>query len=245
MISTLRVIETRNAGTAVLRLEGTLDIPGASAVLLGVAAATAAGARSVICDLEGLRDTPEQHLLTVFPATQHRIGPWPQHDLHLAAASPFLARQLRQVRIDRFVAVHPTLDDALSVTHALESALHRHLELAPDLDSPARARHCLDALPKAGFKVWHDPAELVISELTTNALRHTSKPFTLALALMPTQLLISVTDATRQEPILRPVRYASGGGRGMQLVDAVSHSWGVRLIHQGGKSVWASIAVAG
>jgi len=196
----------------------------------------------VIFDLTQLDGVLHDQLLTAFPAAARRIGAWPEHALHLAGASAGLDRRLDRLRISRFLPLHRTLDEALQAARHERRATYRELALSPEAHSPALARRYLAQLPSVGPQPWHEDAEVVVSELISNAVRHARAPITLALAQRTDELLIGVTDPSRQEPVLRPVRFDAAGGRGIQLVDILSTSWGVRLIHQGGKTVWARMA---
>jgi hypothetical protein len=230
-------------GVPVLAVHGLLNLSGATAILTAVEEQTHAGARSVVCDLTELDGVSDERLLTVFAAAQRRLGPWPEHALHLAGASPAVHHLLTRLAIDRFLSLYDTVDAALRIAQSEWGATYRELSLIPDEHSPALARGCLATLPPVGSTPWRDEAAVVVSELATNAVRHSRAAFTFALARRPTQLLIGVTDPSRQEPIMRPVHPGAFGGRGMQLVDALSDSWGVRLIHEGGKTVWARMSL--
>jgi len=81
---------------------------------------------------------------------------------------------------------------------------------------------------------------LVVDELVTNAELHTQSPESLAVRHRSGVVEIEVTDGDPALPVLRSTSTTRFDGRGMVLVAAVSTAWGVRL-HDGGKSVWASV----
>jgi hypothetical protein len=81
----------------------------------------------------------------------------------------------------------------------------------------------------------------VATELVANSVLHVGRGLTLSMARRDDQLLVAVTDRSRDEPVLRPCRPAAVGGRGMQLIAGLSRQWGVRLVHPGGKTVWAAL----
>jgi anti-anti-sigma regulatory factor/anti-sigma regulatory factor (Ser/Thr protein kinase) len=239
--SALRLTYPPDAGTSVIRLDGSLDRNGSTALLAAAGAQRRRGARSVVYDLGGL-DAPDQYLLMVFPAAQRRFGTWPHHTLQLAGARPAVARQLARLGIDRFLPVHPTLEDAMAASRTADAAIHRDLDLAPLPTSSAEARRCLEDLPRNDAHRWRDGADVVVSELITNAVRHVRQRLALHLELTANNLLIGVTDVSRLQPVLRPYSADADGGRGIQLVEALSDAWGVRLVHRGGKTVWARLA---
>lgn len=227
-----------------LGLSGDLDLRGATAVMADTMDVARQGAGSIVYDLRDLQDPATARLLTVFPAAQRRIGTWPRRTIYLAGASPAVSQRLARLRIDRFMTVYGTLDAALDAAHQDERAVYRDVRMESVRSSPAWARRYVDAaIPVASIDVAA-AVRIVVSELTTNVVRHVRKPFTLSLAVSPEGLLVAVTDPSRQEPILRPVRAAAVEGRGIQLVDALSESWGVRLVHEKGKTVWARIATS-
>lgn len=88
-------------------------------------------------------------------------------------------------------------------------------------------------------------ATLVVSELVTNAVRHSGcggdDEIELELMRTPDGVVISVRDVGRSptEPTEREPSHAPGGF-GTQLVDAVSAQWGTE--HGDGRLVWARIA---
>ncbi|MEU1786492.1 ATP-binding protein [Streptomyces sparsogenes] len=88
-----------------------------------------------------------------------------------------------------------------------------------------------------------DNAELVVSELFTNAVRHTSsEEVRCMMQLRGKRLRLEVADqgCARTEPQARSVSVDQEGGRGLMLVEALSEAWGVRPDAGGtGRAVWA------
>ncbi|MFC0598635.1 ATP-binding protein [Streptomyces palmae] len=91
-----------------------------------------------------------------------------------------------------------------------------------------------------------DNAELVVSELFTNAVRHTSSDeVRCELRVYGGRLRLEVADqgCARTEPRARLVSADQEGGRGLMLVEALSTSWGVRTHPSGrGRVVWAYLS---
>lgn len=112
-----------------------------------------------------------------------------------------------------------------------------------------RARALLHAVA-AGWGVDRDvldTAELVLSELVTNALRaRAPRDRQVGVRIVhsePERLLrLEVSDAGEGRPKLRDPSEDQIGGRGLFLVETVTHRWGV-LEHENsiGKTVWAEI----
>lgn len=85
-----------------------------------------------------------------------------------------------------------------------------------------------------------DTAELLVSELVTNALRHTRGPLRLNLRLSGSHLLCEVEDTESAGPVRNVAGPDAEGGRGTELLDLLAHAWGsVRTAT--GKSVWFAL----
>lgn len=65
-------------------------------------------------------------------------------------------------------------------------------------------------------------AELVVSELVTNVLRHAPGPCALTLRLSGTELSISLYDTSPDAPVVQPPDRSRVGGHGLHLVHSVS-----------------------
>ncbi|POX37310.1 hypothetical protein C3486_29120 [Streptomyces sp. Ru73] len=81
-----------------------------------------------------------------------------------------------------------------------------------------------------------DIAELLISELVTNALVHTDRGAVVTVTVTD-RLRVEVRDFVSRRP--RPRRPTADGtsGRGLMLVRSLADAWGIRM-HGVGKSVW-------
>ncbi|MFF4954681.1 ATP-binding protein [Streptomyces chattanoogensis] len=91
-----------------------------------------------------------------------------------------------------------------------------------------------------------DDVELVVSELFTNAVRHTdSEKVGCELTLLGSYLRIEITDEGGpgiSAPHAQPGSLDKEGGRGLFLVGALSESWGTRHDDSGrGRIVWADL----
>jgi anti-sigma regulatory factor (Ser/Thr protein kinase) len=84
-------------------------------------------------------------------------------------------------------------------------------------------------------------AELAVSELVTNAIRHGTGPLTLRLSRHDDGVVVEVTDGGAGTPRRRRATLDDEGGRGLQLVGALAAGWGVRPAGAG-KIVWCRIA---
>ncbi|MGA5897370.1 ATP-binding protein [Streptomyces venetus] len=130
-------------------------------------------------------------------------------------------------------------DKAEDVTEQVAAPqLRRRLGRA-DLRAVPEARKALrDLLGQWGKHGQSDVAELLTSELVTNAIVHTDHDAVLTATVGPRGLRVEVRDFVARRPRLR-VSVADDGtnGRGLFLVQSLADSWGVRA-HGVGKAVW-------
>jgi len=83
-----------------------------------------------------------------------------------------------------------------------------------------------------------DEAQLLVSELVTNAVRHGGPPVTVRVECVGVEgLRVSVSDGDPRPPVRRDVEPEAEGGRGVALVDILSDRWGVEA-GEPGKTVW-------
>ncbi|ANB06627.1 regulator [Streptomyces ambofaciens] len=88
-----------------------------------------------------------------------------------------------------------------------------------------------------------DAAELCVSELVANVIKHVGPgtPTTLAVSTNGTRLRIEVHDpSTRALPVLTDVSAEAEEGRGMALIEAITDRWGVDLSADR-KSTWCEL----
>jgi anti-sigma regulatory factor (Ser/Thr protein kinase) len=111
------------------------------------------------------------------------------------------------------------------------------------------------------MRAWHldegiDTAELVISELVTNAVRAAPYPEPPYADLCDVPLVgvelraaghvfrIAVQDCGAGRPVLQKVTEVAENGRGLFLVEALSTRWDVEPEPTGGKVTWAELELA-
>ncbi|GGN32457.1 ATP-binding protein [Streptomyces fuscichromogenes] len=103
---------------------------------------------------------------------------------------------------------------------------------------PEARRELRELLRHWGRPGRSEIAELLTSELVTNALVHTDREAVLTAVVEPSQLRVEVRDFVSRRPRMRAPDTDDGThGRGLVLVDAFADAWGV-LPHEVGKSVW-------
>ena len=131
------------------------------------------------------------------------------------------------------------------------------------LAAVATAASCSRLFVRSTLKSWHldhlaDDAELLVSELVTNAVTMTgitepspSWPMLADLALIQVRLVvlgdglvIEVWDQNSTLPIARDEEDLDAeGGRGLLIVKALSRRWGFYRAEGGGKWVWCELEI--
>jgi anti-sigma regulatory factor (Ser/Thr protein kinase) len=118
------------------------------------------------------------------------------------------------------------------------------LECQPDPSSVRTARlFVLDKLQDWQCDELVDSATLLTSELATNAVRHTDRPYTVTVSRTGRTLRVEVFDTVGVLPDASSASDDSLGVEpgalfsGLGLVDRIAANWGSELV-QGGKVVW-------
>lgn len=127
---------------------------------------------------------------------------------------------------------------------------------SPEAVSAAR-KETVQWLKDWDFLALIDTAELLVSELVTNAVRaiellaqstghgdlvHLPR-IMLQLRVERDRLLILVWDGNPSPPTPKAPDLDDEGGRGLQLVGALSQQWGYYVPDVGGKVVWCQLAL--
>ncbi|WP_107082731.1 SpoIIE family protein phosphatase [Streptomyces resistomycificus] len=151
-----------------------------------------------------------------------------------------------QAILDTVAPAHPCDDIALLVarTHALDPRRIASWDLRSDpaLVGEVRAS-ALRQLADWGLDEAAFAAELILSELVTNAIRHGSGPVRVRL-LYDRTLIFEVSDSSNTAPHLRRAASTDEGGRGLFLVAQLSRTWGTRYLPEG-KVIWAECGLDG
>ncbi|MEO1062400.1 MAG: ATP-binding protein [Actinomycetota bacterium] len=118
------------------------------------------------------------------------------------------------------------------------------LTLPDDLSALGHARDAVRDVC-AAFGGDSASAELVATELVSNAVRHGGPPIELRVEadVSAGSLRIAVSDGGGGEPAIGAPSATTPGGRGLLLVDAMSDRWGVERL-EAGKRVWAVVHTA-
>lgn len=114
------------------------------------------------------------------------------------------------------------------------------ISLPEDLRSAKVARRVvadmLVDLPAAA----RDAAVLLVDELVSNALVHTTGGLRLRVTVVGKTVRVDVFDRAERAPVLREMDQGEEHGRGLRIVDSLASEWGVEAV-PGGKRVWFRI----
>lgn len=91
-----------------------------------------------------------------------------------------------------------------------------------------------------------ETSTLVLSELVSNAARHTDEAIGVTVGLNDGtgEVEVEVFDRSHRLPQLRAAKSDDTAGRGLQVVASLAHTWGVRE-EPAGKTVWAKLTTTG
>ncbi|MET8325689.1 SpoIIE family protein phosphatase [Streptomyces sp. NPDC005181] len=135
-----------------------------------------------------------------------------------------------------------TSDDAallVARVHALSADQMASWPLPEDPRAAGLAReHVREQLSTWGLDDMATTTELLASELVGNVVRHGRGPMQLRL-LRGADLVCEVTDGSLTMPRVRHASETDEGGRGLQLVAALSQRWGTRYTATG-KCIWTA-----
>jgi anti-sigma regulatory factor (Ser/Thr protein kinase) len=122
--------------------------------------------------------------------------------------------------------------------------------------APSCARgHVRSVVREWGLDDLADTAELVTSELVTNAVQASERlsnrgdpavvpVIHLGIISDGISMMLQVWDASDEMPIRQNTTPDSEAGRGLMLVDTLAKDWGAYRKAEGGKVVWAMITTA-
>jgi anti-anti-sigma factor len=227
---------------AVIRLAGTLDVDTAPEVRQAIATGLAAQPAAVVVDLSGLTAVDDV-VLTVFSASTRSAAAWPGCPVVLSCPSGEVAAGLDRMSVNRSVVVHPDLAHALSALDALPAPARfwRRLSASPSVAGPAARATVVAACDAWGLGHVASRAELVVTELISNAIVHAKTEIELTVALREPFLHVSLVDGSSAAPRLMSADSAEAeGGRGLILVEALATKWGYLPVRDG-KVVWTML----
>jgi serine phosphatase RsbU (regulator of sigma subunit)/anti-sigma regulatory factor (Ser/Thr protein kinase) len=136
-------------------------------------------------------------------------------------------------------------DDATLLLVQAAAATHRDT-VKVDLASDPRIVGQVRETVSAALRDWDlteciDTAELLVSEVVTNAIRYARVPGDLVVRRAADAIYIEASDSDGRVPRILHPSDQEEHGRGMILVEALAAQWGTRPTHTG-KTVWCQLA---
>jgi anti-sigma regulatory factor (Ser/Thr protein kinase) len=230
--------ETRPGGAVTITGHGRLP----SDVMSELMDVLADEPRVLTCDLTGMAATGTT-IAEMFDIVVSYLSDWPGTVVVVVAPDPRIRDRLAQPAAHaENLFVHDSVDIGSVEPHALPPVQRARLQLPPQPTAPHDARdfvsHTLDdwELPQLSSS-----ACLVVSELVTNSILHAVTVIDLRVSRCAERIRIAVRDRGGGRPSARPGVQTEHtlDGRGLQLVQAFAHSWGVIPAQARGKTVWA------
>lgn len=195
----------------------------------------------VVCDLDGLAPAGPA-VGPMFAPVAEYLRLWPGTVVVVVARDPLLRRQLMAGAQDRLL-VRGSLTAGVADAEAVRARVQRRgVRLAPQPSQVSAARAFVtQTLRSWGLSDAVGAAVLVVSELVTNSVLHAVTALDVSVSAAQGRVRVAVRDhgggAPREHPVERLEEHE--GGRGLQLVSALTHGWGVLPGRRGGKTVWA------
>ena len=234
------VAELRSVLRQALQLRGGFDVVGEAA---GGNAAIVAAARHqpdiVVLDL-GLPDVAGREVLTRIRA----VAPAAQVVVYTGSITP---DRFPEDEVEAFVTkdreVSYVVDLLTRFPARYETAV---VDLGPQpADVPAARRFLDEHCRRWGCGDLVDDAHIVVTELVTNAFVHAGTRCELRAGLTDRALRLQVTDYGPGMPDPRSADDRAEHGRGLLLVSVLCVAWGVEMLPDGGKVVWAELLRTG
>lgn len=171
-------------------------------------------------------------MLSAYPASLHKTGA-----LEAGAAA----------YVEKRTPIPELVDEVLRGADLLGAVLatlstSARIQLPADTTSPAEARRFVTAT----LGDWtHSDAlstvQLLITELVTNVVVHTTSAPDVRISLLPSHVHVEVADTGLSDAVARVATPQDVSGRGLQLVAALASAWGTTRV-AGGKVVWFDVA---
>jgi anti-anti-sigma factor len=227
---------------AVVRASGVLDAYGATDLRAALLECVVTQPNGVVVEVSHLR-VIDDIALTVLASVAKQSERWPGTRFAVAGADPEVADAVDRLGLKRFVTLCPDEQTARSALREGPTPVTRRDVIPPDRHAPALARAAVAEFCEDNDVVVGDAAQLIASELVTNAVVHAGTPIELTLRLATPLLHIAVRDGGDGHVRIPDIVHESSvSGRGLLLVDAMATAWG-SVIPERGKVVWATVRV--
>jgi len=225
-------------GVSVVEVRGSLDVSTSVQVRATVFKCLADEPELVVVDIDAMA-VADDLALTVFPALAARAAAWPGCALVLVARQEPVLEALNRVGVYRRVRVYSSVQDAVSEAPRDVSPRRMQAQLLPSPSAATMARELVTrACANWALHKLAPVAELVVTELVSNVIRHAGTEMQVSVSHGERYLHVSVRDYSTALP--RRLGDEVGEGRGLLVVEALTTAWGATPT-AGGKAVWATL----
>lgn len=162
-----------------------------------------------------------------------------------AAADASSAESLCEALVDGLLPHGVARDDDVAILvarlqRAAADATHE-LALPSGAESVRVARDFVGrVLAGPAWAAQREAAQLLVSEVVTNALRYGTPPFSMTVEITGDCVEVAVIDEEQEAPRQVDVDELAESGRGLRLVSALAANWGTRS-RANGKAVWFTL----
>jgi anti-anti-sigma regulatory factor len=225
-----------------VRVTGQLSLATVPQIRMAVLKAIAEEPQAILLDVRGLTLIDDVHL-TAFIALARHAAAWPSIPILLCGPTPAVTAGVLRLAIDRHVIMCAGLDEGRR--RALDRPLPDRVvhTFSPLPETAAQARGVtVDACHAWRLAHLAPSAELVVTELVSNAVRHARTTFNLTITRTDRKLHLAVRDyATPLARLVGPADETEPGGRGLLIVEALSTWWGCTPTRDG-KVTWVTMS---
>ncbi|MEA5360998.1 ATP-binding protein [Amycolatopsis sp., V23-08] len=229
---------TTRPGSTVVTVAGDLDLAGYRLLRDGLLKVAAEVPPRLIADVDALV-IEDLSPATVFTFVAKRVENWPGIPFAVVTRQHRHLRAFHRHGIDRFVAVHATVEKAeAGAATPVRLTARRVLPRTPAVIDDAREL-VRDHAVRWKVPELVDDATLVVGELVRNVVQHTGSEPDLRLALWSGLFSVAVADESDHPATLLERADAREPGLGLRIVADVARAWGNSHRWSGGKIVWA------
>jgi anti-sigma regulatory factor (Ser/Thr protein kinase) len=148
----------------------------------------------------------------------------------------------RSTPVRRLAAEVRAVAAAVAAVAGADEASAAELTVASDKLAPRAARRFVnEVLTDTGYEDVLDVVELLVTEVVTNAVLHARSSADVVVRLLPDAVRVEVRDGDDSFPVRRRAHSDQPGGRGFDLVEQMSRSWGIDMLDVG-KCTWFEVA---
>ena len=201
--------------------------------------------RGVVCDLTAAPEDAQPGVVERLAVAGRHVRHWPGIPVAVACPNPGVREALSNHPLGRHLIVTASVAPVLSAVLASPIPDVDCLSLAPHPTAPPASRDFVaGALLRWGLGPLVPAATLVVSELVTNSTIHAGTAIEVSVAWNLGLLRVTVRDNSPDLPRQQYPQFVDVHGRGLSVVAALSHAFGVLPTASGGKAVWAVLNAA-